>query len=289
MDLNKLYYFYVVSKYEHVTKASEELHVSQPAVTKTIKILEENLGVELFYKIKRNIKLTPYGKYLKSRLEGIFQMLEEVPTEIENMKNEMKNVIKLNVLSASTIVTEAIVAYKRINPNAVFQVIQNEEALDCDISVFTKTDEYKEAVEFKKFEEIVEEIYLAVPKGEDCLKNVNLRDFSDYGFVNLAGSKQFRVMCDRFCAMAGLKQKIVFESDSIIAVKNLISAGAGIGFWPAFSWGETSRDIKLLPISEPVCNRELMIGLHKNLSGSTVAEDFYEYLIKFMKDRIAKA
>ena len=48
MELNKLYYFYVVAKHEHVTKASEELHISQPALTKTIKLLEEDMGVELF-------------------------------------------------------------------------------------------------------------------------------------------------------------------------------------------------------------------------------------------------
>ena len=48
MDLNKLYYFYITAKHEHVTRAAEELHIAQPALTKSIKLLESDLGVPLF-------------------------------------------------------------------------------------------------------------------------------------------------------------------------------------------------------------------------------------------------
>ena len=75
MELNKLYYFYIVAKHEHVTKAAEELHISQPALTKTIKLLEDSMGVQLFRKDKRNIKLTAFGKFLKSQLDTVFQLL----------------------------------------------------------------------------------------------------------------------------------------------------------------------------------------------------------------------
>jgi len=47
MELNRLYYFYVVAKHEHVTRAAEELHVAQPALSRTIHLLEEELGVPM--------------------------------------------------------------------------------------------------------------------------------------------------------------------------------------------------------------------------------------------------
>lgn len=50
MDLLKLKYFYTVAKLGHVTRASELLHVAQPAITKTIKGLESELGITLFKK-----------------------------------------------------------------------------------------------------------------------------------------------------------------------------------------------------------------------------------------------
>lgn len=279
MDLNKLYYFYVVAKHEHVTRGAEELHISQPALTKTIKQLEEELGVPLFKKHKRNIVLTEFGKYLKMKAESVFQILDEVPRELESMQGQVKNTIKLNVLSASTIVTEAIVSYKKINENAIFQVIQNEEEKDCNITVSTKLDDFEKYTEFVKTHIINEEIYLAVPYVKES-GSVELKSFCDMGFVNLAGSKLFRIICDNFCVMAGFKPKIIFESDSIIAVKNIIGAGAGIGFWPAFSWGRASEEIRLLQINNPECKRELVIGLHGNSSG--IAEEFYEYLIDFI-------
>ena len=87
MDLNKLYYFYITAKHEHVTRAAEELHIAQPALTKSIKLLESDLSVPLFCKRKRNIYLTEFGKHLKNRLDGVFSVLEKLPEELQNMNH----------------------------------------------------------------------------------------------------------------------------------------------------------------------------------------------------------
>lgn len=286
MELNKLYYFYIVAKHQHVTHAAEELHIAQPALTKAIKILEQDLGVPLFYKRKRNIYLTSFGEHLKGRLDSVFNVLDKIPQEFADLKKQEKYTVNLNVLAASTVVTEAIVNFKKKNEQAIFQVIQNEEEMDCDISITTNAVDFSKLPPFEKRCIIEEKIYLAVPeKSEYGLKDsIDLKDVKDKGFVNLAGSRLFRTICDKFCLSAGFKPKIIFESDSIIAVKNLIGAGTGIGFWPAFSWGKTAADIKLLPIENPVCQRELIIGLHNSGSVSQVVEDFFEYLIEYMRE-----
>lgn len=285
MELNKLYYFYIVAKYEHVTRASEELHISQPALTKTVKQLEEELGVSLFRKDKRNIRLTDFGRFLKGRLDSVFPLLEEIPLELDKMKGLYENTVRLNVLAASGIVTEAIVEFKKMNENTVFQVIQNEEEADCDITVTTNNEAISGFSEFEETYSIEEEIYLAVPGDWQCEDEIILGDFSEEGFVNLAGSRLFRSICDEFCQTAGFKAKSIFESDSIVAVKNIIGAGAGIGFWPDFSWGKCSEDIRLLKISNIDCKREIVIGLHKGDTKSSVCEEFYEFLKEFMKKK----
>jgi len=287
MELNKLYYFYVAAKHQHITRASEELLIAQPALTKAIKLLEQDLGVPLFYKRKRNIHLTIFGEHLKNRLESVFNVIDKIPHELEELQKQENCTVNLNVLAASTVITEAVMNYKKKNQKAIFQVIQNEEELDCDISITTNTVDFSKLPPFEKRCIIEEKIYLAVPeKSEYGLKDyIDLEDVSDKGFVNLAGSRLFRTICDKFCLSAGFKPKIIFESDSPIAVKNLIGAGAGIGFWPAFSWGKTAADIKLLTIENPVCQRELIIGLHNSGSVSQVAEDFFEYLIEYMREQ----
>ena len=80
--------------------------------------------------------------------------------------------------------------------------------------------------------------------------------------------------------MAGFYPKILFESDSPGAVQNIISTGTGIAFWPEYSWGSLAiQDIVLLPITNPVCKRELIIELHERTPSSQYAEDFFDFLV----------
>ncbi len=290
MELTKLRYFYIVAKHQHVTRAAEEIHIAQPALTKTIKQLEEELGTPLFYKKGRNICLTEFGEYLKNKLENVFTLIDGIPGELEERKKERKRTVKLNVLAASTAVTDAVVAYKKKNPDAVFQLIQNETETDCDVSVSTGGAEFSALPAFEKRYVMEEQIYIAVPKNSPYAsrESIELRELNGEGFVNLAGSRFFRTVCDRFCAAAGFKPHISFESDSPVAVHNVIGASAGVGFWPEYSWGKISSEVVLLPISEPVCQRELVIGLHASPVFSTVAPDFYDYLIKFLQNRRKK-
>lgn len=290
MELTKLRYFYIVAKHQHVTRAAEEIHIAQPALTKTIKQLEEELGTPLFYKKGRNICLTEFGEYLKNKLENVFTLIDGIPSELEERKKERKRTVKLNVLAASTAVTDAVVAYKKRNPDAVFQLIQNETETDCDVSVSTGGAEFSVLPAFEKRYVMEEQIYIAVPKNSRYAsrESIELCELNGEGFVNLAGSRFFRTVCDRFCAAAGFKPHISFESDSPVAVHNVIGASAGVGFWPEYSWGKISSEVVLLPISEPVCQRELVIGLHASPVFSTVAPDFYDYLIKFLQNRRKK-
>ena len=96
----------------------------------------------------------------------------------------------------------------------------------------------------------------------------------------LSSSRLFGVICNQFCTMAGFYPKILFESDSPGAVQNIISTGTGIAFWPEYSWGSLSiPDVVLLPITNPVCKRELIIELHTRTPRSQYAEDFYHFLV----------
>lgn len=287
MELAKLRYFYVVAKHQHVTKAAEEIHIAQPALTKAIKQLEEELDAPLFYKKGRNVRLTVFGEYLQNKLEGIFSQLDAIPEELEHLKHETRNTVRINVLAASTAVTDAVVNYKKKHHDVIFQLIQNETETDCDISVTINTADFSSLPAFSSRAVMEEKIYLAVPKTSKYAdrQSIRLKEVKDEGFVHLAGSRLFRSVCDQFCAYAGFKPRTAFESDSPVAVKNIIAANAGVGFWPEYSWGKASSDVSLVPISDPVCQRELAIGLHETSLPSAFAEDFYAYLLKFLQSR----
>ena len=91
MDQNLNYYkvFYTAAKYKNISKAADALYISQPAISKTLSKLEENLNCTLFYRTSRGITLTAEGQLLYERIQEAFQILESGEEELHRM-NELE-------------------------------------------------------------------------------------------------------------------------------------------------------------------------------------------------------
>ncbi len=282
MELLQLQYFYAVAENMHVTKTAEQLHIAQPALTQSIHRLENELGVKLFRKRGRNIVLTECGEYMKERLGSVLPVLEELPEQIRSMADMRRKTLRINVLAASTLVTEALILYQQHNPDIRFQAVQNAEDVNADITVATTENFVMPEESRDMFRVFTEHIFLAVPDTDKfrSMKRVRLSDMRDAGFISLAGSRTLRVICDRYCMQAGFSPKTVFESDSPSAVQNLIAAGLGVGFWPHYTWGrKEKKEILLLPISEPDCKRDIVLRLHHQSSaGQEESMRFFDFL-----------
>lgn len=286
MELTQIRYFLEVAESRHMTNSAKNLHITQPALTQAIRRLENDLGVPLFAAKGRNIMLTEYGKYLQKKLAPLMEQLDRIPEQISMMAKLESETIHMNVLAASGLVMEAIIEYKKEHGEINFQLQQNSESELYDIAVTTKL--FYQGHNEKNSSSYAEKIFLAVPvnekyKGRD---SVCLDEVSKEGFISLQGSREFRYICDRFCRHAGFAPKIIFESDNPAAVKNMIAANMGIGFWPEFTWGSIkSEKVKLLEIEEPVCQRDIIITYNRNKTDSRNVTEFYEFLIDFFKNR----
>lgn len=282
MELQKLRQFYTVAKYQHITKAASELYIAQPSLTQAISSLEKELDVPLFVKRGRNIVLTEYGEYLKGRLDTLLPEIDAIPEEIQAMKDGVSKRIRLNILAASSFVLSAIVAYRKRHPDAVFDFEQRAEKQNCDIVITTNVGRKKAPANYARRSALEERIYLAVPKDSVYGKKecISLSEVKEEEFVMLSGSRLFGVICNQLCSEAGFTPRIMFESDSPSAVQNIISTGAGIAFWPEYSWGKlTSDSVKLLTVTSPDCRRELIAEFYETGNRSQYAEDFYEFLL----------
>ena len=137
MDIQKLKYFYTTAQLEHVTRSSEVLHISQPSLTQAIHSLESELGVPLFRREGRKVALTEFGVYLKQRLDVLIPEFDHLAIEMEELKQSVTKKIRLNILAASSFVINAIMEYKKENPEAIFDFEQNETKNNCDILITT--------------------------------------------------------------------------------------------------------------------------------------------------------
>lgn len=288
MEITQLKYFYAVAKTEHVTKTANELHIAQPALTKSIHNLEKELNVPLFSRQGRNIHLTQYGLYLKEKVEPIIKSLEAIPGDLAYMTENETHTIRLSVKAASTIVTESIIEYKKNNPEAHFQLLSNFENNVFDVEISTNLFyNRKEDTQTNQFV-CDEKIFLAVPKVEKYLrkKDIDLSEVKNENFISLSGSKQLREICERFCRHKGFEPNIIFESDSPSAVKNMIAANLGVGFWPEFSWGEVDDEhVILLPISSPFCSRDIIIKYKDIKIDNTYSKSYFDFLTDYMLKR----
>ena len=285
MELNNLRYFYEAAKCGHITKAAENLHIAQPALTKSIKTLEDELNIKLFYKAGRGVKLSEYGEFLKEKIEPIIDELDVLPVAIKNFTDLNENTVSINVLAASTITTDIIIKFKKIYPNVMFKMIRKENETNADIEILTNAKNYDSFVSVKKRALVEEKIHVAVPIESPLAKKekIELIELKNSEFIALSGSRRFRPLCDAYCEYAGFKPRVTFESDSLIAVKNLIAAGVGVAFWPEFSWGKiTHKNIKLLDIVKPDMKREIILYLTSR-KNSGISEKFFDFLVAELK------
>lgn len=282
MELQQLKYFLKTAEMEHITRASEELHIAQPALTQCIHRLESELGTPLFERKGRNIKLNQDGIDFKKKLEPLIFALENLSEEFKNRRTRHIPPVKIEISAGSDIIGNLLIEFKEKNPEIAFNLTQGKSS-GSQISITTSA---YDAVLQPEDAVFTEEIFLAVPLSSLFARKpeIDLKDVAGENFIAFAGSKPLRQICDSFCKNAGFTPSVVFESDSPMLIRKLIEGGMGIGFWPAFSWGSfTSTKALLLPVKNSVCKRNLIVHITEEGTQNPHAVKFYTYMISYLR------
>ncbi len=294
MELLQFRYFLEAARYGNLTRAAEDLHIAQPALSQSIKRLESELGVKLFDRKNHRIYLNEQGKLLEKRLLPIMESIDNLKDELWESVYSSKQTIYLNFFAASPFITNCIIAYRGQHPDVKFQVSQLEMTDACDIHIDSraavrKTDPGEKPMlpEGAIRQEVLnEQIFLAVPVHSPLAekKFVDLRELREEGYIRLGHGWQLRSICDDFFRQAGVRPQMIFESNSPESVRNLIAAGLGIGFWPEKSWGGTPGPrVALIPIRYPVCRRDVLVTEFEQAKEKPVVEDFLNYMCEYFR------
>ena len=263
MELLQLKYFQTVAHLEHMTRASEELHIAQPALSKTISTLEKELGVLLFDRRGKYIHLNHCGRAFLTKVEEALIALEDGKLEVRDMSGMNTGEIKLAVLAASNLLPDLLTAFRKVYPHITFNLIQHNSVTipdhHFDLCIASPNGMMQK---LNGTPLITEEIFLAVPIEHSLAQrqSIHLSEVAGDDFISLQPGKSLRETTDKFCRQAGFMPHVIFESDDPATVRGLIRAGQGIAFIPAVTWGGTSGNaMVLLHIDEPVCQRTIML------------------------------
>ena len=116
--------FYVVAKEKNITKASEVLNISQPAVTKHIKNLESAIGEVLFIRTKKGVVLNEYGKKIFLNIKNALSLIEDAECDLLELKELHNSTIRIG--TSTTLAKEYLIDYIEkfhdIYPNVIFDI-----------------------------------------------------------------------------------------------------------------------------------------------------------------------
>jgi len=285
MEIKYLRYFKKIAELENMTRASEALLVSQPALSKTISILEKELEVKLFDRVGKNIILNENGRILLKYTNQIVNSLEEVKTELSDFNKKQERTVTIAMHAASKLLPAILSGFKKQYPSIKFAILQHEdkiqEEMNCDLIIYST----KNIVNAKNVILLLEEeILLAVPNEHPLAerKKICLEEVASEPFISLRKGKELSDITTSFCHSAGFEPNIILQSDDPATIRGLISVGLGIAFLPAITWkGVADSNMKLLSISNITCNRYINISWKEERYCSESTKLFRDYIINF--------
>ncbi|SDI42588.1 LysR family transcriptional regulator [Alteribacillus bidgolensis] len=292
MELRQLKYFMEVAKREHMTEAAENLHVAQSAVSRQIYNLESELGVDLFVRQGRRVRLTPIGRmFLESSTQAMI-MLENAKREVKEHLDPARGTIRITYpisMAAYTLPT-VISSFREQYPDARFQLKQNiyydviEEVVngEYNMGLLAPVPNNNKKVEGHTL--FTENVIALLPKNHDLADkdNLQLTQLKEEPFILLPEGMYFREMVIEACLEQGFHPEVAFEGDDVDALKGLVSAGLGIALIPEITLVDTTpRFTVKKPIINPGVTRSVGVIVPKERQLLPTERLFFDFLKEF--------
>ncbi|MBC9785370.1 LysR family transcriptional regulator [Heliobacterium chlorum] len=294
MDLLQLKYFRMTAQLEHMTKAAQKLNIAQPSLSKTISRLEEELGVSLFDRQGRQIRLNSFGKAFLRRVENVFMELNEGKRELQDLAGLDQGVVSFAVTNPR-ILPGLLGSFLQRYPHVRFRqflgsTLSMKEQLETGEIDLCISSVPIEGLSIDWQSLLEEEIFLTVSVEHPLAgqQSIDLKDAADEPFISLRTGHGFRDITDAYCRQAGFTPNITFEGDEPAVIRELVKAGLGVAFLPALSWiGVSDPLLQPLPIRNPKCQRTIGVARARGRYQSKAAQQFYDFVVDYLQKMTA--
>lgn len=269
--------FYVVANHCNITKASEELSISQPAISKSIKNLEEQLGGQLFVRTKRGVFLTEEGKEFYNYIKQAIEYINNAENKFTDLINLETGCIKIGI--STTLTKEFLLPYLEefhsLYPKIDIQIITNltsdlmlklRNGL-IDIVILNLNDKnYGNDIDIIKCRKI-NDCFVVNNKYKELIdKEVSLKDLNNYPLILQAKGSNTREFLDNIARENGvvLKPNIELASYSLVVEFSKIGLGIGYAIKEYIKQEIKNKELFELKVKEKIPSRYIGIALSKN-------------------------
>ena len=288
VDLELYRVFYAVAKHKHMTKASEELHISQPAISQSIKKLEDQLGGTLFLRSNKGMGLTEEGKMFYEYVKGALELINNAENEFTSFKDLSKGEVKIG---CSTTLTKLVLMnalkdfhldYPNININITndltSNLINDLKLGKLDFVIFNESNIKETNLNLEKIKEL-KQGFIYNPEFYDDNVN-NFEDLNEIPLILQKEESNSRKLLDYVALQNNVKLIPKMEVVSQELITEFTNIGLGIGFAIIDLAKRNYKNIKELNINKKIPNINIYLATNKSVSLTFGSKMFIKYLKK---------
>lgn len=302
-------YIYTIYKKGSFAKAAEALYITQPALSISVQKAEARIGMPIFDRNQKPLRLTAAGEIYIEKIKEILQIEKELQTRIQDLSDLTTGSIKIGASSYifSYILPPVLLEYQKRYPGVQLDVLESgayelkEMLLKKEIDLTFASRPEKEP-NFKNKFVFQDELVLAVPisfpvnqglasyamTSKELLDSANLsspaidmRSFADTPFVLLKSSYDLRHRADQFFEAAGISPDIRMEASQMATLYALAEAGIGATFISNRIINKPSSQVLFYRIDHPEAIREMSIVTNRHCYISQTVEKFIKLFIEY--------
>jgi LysR family transcriptional regulator, transcription activator of glutamate synthase operon len=265
MELRHLAYFVAVAQKLNFSRAAEELHVAQPAISQQIRALEKDLHVQLFDRMGRRVALTHAGEVLLPHAYAVLAAVETAKNDVRELGQLTRGTTSLGAppTVSTHLLPSRLTRFRRRYPGlevtlreaGTESLLKLLEAGQLDLAIVV-SDALPALVEAAPFLEEAYVLAVGLLNPLSKLPSVRMADLAAEAFILFPEGYRLREVTLLACQRAGFQPKVALDGGGMQSALEFVAAGLGVALVPELALGGT-KNIRSLTIADQDLHRQL--------------------------------
>ncbi|HEY1944978.1 MAG TPA: LysR substrate-binding domain-containing protein [Roseiarcus sp.] len=300
MELSQLRTLIHVAELGSLSKAADRMRIAQPALSRQVRMLEEELGVALFTRHGRGMVLTDHGREALKHASRIVAELDELRTTASDADTPLSGQIAIGLppTVADIISVPLVAAFGKSHPNAVLRLVSAYTGYlldwlhrgEIDLAVLYDP---RSARSLRSRPLLLENLFLIGPPEADfsTVRAIAFEDLDGKRLLLPSVRHGLRTIVERCAVEAGISLDVVVEADSYATLKDLVRHGHGWTILPLAPIHQDVVDRKLTaaPLIDPVPVRRLVLSFPADRPIPRLARFAGQAIVDIVSDRVERA
>ncbi|OXM86469.1 LysR family transcriptional regulator [Paenibacillus rigui] len=284
MDIRHLQYVLELARTNSFTKAAEALHITQPTLSKMIKNLEEELGIELFLRIGKRVELSEEGRAILGKAQDIVNSFHDLEREIHDLTHLQKGSIRIGLppMAGSSFFPKVMQRFRDKYPGVTIHMVEDGSLkIEAEVAsghldmgvVLLPTD----AELFETYTIIKEQLKLVVHPSHPFAdrKEVPLAELAEETFILFSEDFALHDRIITECVRAGFRPQVLYKSSQWDFIGEMVAANLGIALLPEpICRVLNPARVRILPLVHPTLPWHLAMIWRKQMYLSFAAREW---------------